>query len=189
MNTFTLKGLSTMYLATPKHDKLIKLIATLTLFIIAIPIISHAETAAPKNVVLNNEKPLIKKLTYNSGTIRFSTTLNQNEEIKIIFSTKKNAGHSILLNLITSDKNCIGEHETAINFRENSKYITSKYFDEKTPWKKPLTYSITWENKRIFTINLNGQSISVKTDRKPRYISIQTSGNSVTLEEFLIQKQ
>jgi hypothetical protein len=180
-----------MYLAIPEHNRLIKQIipACILILFITIPIICPAETTTPANVVLNNEKPLVKKLTYNSGTIKFSTTLNQNEEIKIIFSGRKNAEHSTLLNLVTSDKNCIGEHESAISFRENSKYTTSKYFDEKTPWKQPLTYSITWEDKKIFTVNLNGKSISVKTDRKPRYVSIETSGKSIVLEEFLIQKQ
>jgi hypothetical protein len=176
-----------MFPATSKQITIKQFIFWCTLILLTVPTISRAETSIPTTIVLSKDEPLIRKFPSNSGTINFSTNLNQGEEIKIIFSEKKHMEHTTLLTLTTSDQNCKGEHETSISFREKSKYTVSKYFDARTAWGKPLTYSITWKNKKDFILTLNDNPISIQISRKPKYIHIQTTGKSISLHQFLIQ--
>jgi hypothetical protein len=128
------------------------------------------------------------KLTSDSGNINFTTALNQNGRLTLVFSNHKTMSPTHdLIRITISDQDCIGEHEASISFKENKKNTLTRYFTERTPWKQDMNLSITWTEDRLFTVKLNDQPLPISIQKKSKYIYLM-SNQSIELKNFkLIQ--
>ncbi len=128
------------------------------------------------------------KLTPSSGKVNFTTALNQNGRLTLVFSNHKTISTTHdLIKITISDQDCIGEHEASISFRENKKNLITRYFTERTPWNQNINLSIIWTEDRLFTIKLNDQPIPISIQKKPKYIYL-ISNQPIELKNFeLIQ--
>lgn len=129
-----------------------------------------------------------QKLPTDVSTIQFSTELNQNDYLDIIFTSgKKIEDTHQLLKIRVSDTNCVGEHETSIRYMSRKDLFNMHYFDKKIPWKMTHTLSISWTLEKELIISSNEESASLKTYRQPGYIHIISNTDNTTLKNLIIK--
>lgn len=158
------------------------IICTLTAF----SNIVHGQEKLPETLALKANHLWESRFTTKSGSISFTTSLNQNDNLVLVFSNHKKLSLSYdLIRVTSSDQDCIGNHETSVAFRESRKNFVTRYFTERTPWKRDIHFSVTWAEDNHFTIKINNEEIPVKTLRKPKYIYI-LSNQSIQLNKFTI---
>lgn len=152
-----------------------------------LPNTAHCQNISEDTITLISDTSWENHLTKNSSEISFATSLNQNERLTIALSNvKKPKRNPDIVTITTTDQDCIGEHETSINYMEKRKNIIFKYFSKKEPWKSDIHFHITWTKENIITIKLNNESITIKAKKKPKYIYIK-SNESIQIKKFFIK--
>lgn len=153
-----------------------------------IPLLLSTLSVAADTININYKAFWTQKLPTDAGTIQFSTELNQNDYLDIIFTSgKKIEGTHQLLKIRVSDTNCVGEHETWIRYMSRKDLFNMHYFDKKIPWKMTHTLSISWTPEKELIISSNGESTSLKTYRQPGYIHIISNTDYTTLNNLIIK--
>lgn len=131
-----------------------------------------------------------QKLPAASGTIQFSTTLNQNDLIDVIFTpSKKIEDSQQLMRLRISDTDCVGEHETSIQYMARDNLLTMYYFEKRLAWRMMQTISISWTSENDYFISANGESAKIKIYKNSRYVHIISKSGQVQLQNLIIEKQ
>lgn len=155
------------------------------LLFLTLSITSKADT-----ITLEKRIYWTQKLPAASGTIQFSTTLSQNDLIDVIFTSGKEVEDSHqLMRLRISDKDCVGEHETSIQYMTRDNLLNMHYFDKRLAWKMTQTLSISWTSKNDYFISTNGESTKIKTYKDARYIHIISKSGQIQLQNLIIEKQ
>lgn len=155
------------------------------LLFLTLSITSKADT-------INLEKRIYwtQKLPAASGTIQFSTTLNQNDLIDVIFTPGKEVEDSQqLVRLRVSDTDCVGEHETSIQYMARDDLLTTHYFEKRFAWRMIQTISISWTPNNEYFISANGESAKIKIYKNARYVHIISKSGQIQLQNLIIEKQ